>query len=74
MKFCGERKRRKKEKIYLVLFGLLWLFLFPSPVARMRKFLSAFLVCVSALLFCELGQSWAVEFKNKKGQGNSLVL
>ena len=38
MIFCGERKRSKKEKIYLVLFGLLWLFLLPGPMARMRKF------------------------------------
>jgi len=67
-------EKGRKGKMYLVLFGLLWLFLFPSPVVRIRKFLSAFLVCVSAVLFCELGQSWAVEFKNKKGQGNSLVL
>lgn len=57
-----KEKKRKKEKIYLVLFALLWLSLFPSPVARMRKFLSAFLVWVSAVLFCELDQSWAVEF------------
>lgn len=55
-------ERKKKEKIYLVLFALLWLSLFPKSCGQNEEVSLGILVCVSAVLFCELDQSWAVEF------------